>query len=151
MLSSIQERKQFRNSAVIHESLDRLQGVIAAGSLSQVLERIESACQKLDLKYNAQVSILNSRFLLCHVLRCQAVSSLSQGHQVYISAADLFYVEIQCDSNPANRGVREVKVVHSSQPSSVSSMAQALRLGDVQLFMGHIKGFMDMYNAGSEQ
>ena len=73
-----------------------------------------------------------------------------QGNTVYIST-DLFYIDLQCDKSPANQSLRDVRVAHhGSQPTSVPAMTQALRLGNVQLFMEHIKGFMDMYNVDSE-
>jgi len=47
--------KQFRDPIVIHESLEKLQSVMPANSLPQILQRINSACQKLGLKYSEQV------------------------------------------------------------------------------------------------
>lgn len=68
---------------------------------------------------------------------------------VYIST-DLFYIDLQCDKSGQGQ-VRDVRVAHhGSQPTSVPAMTQALRSGNVQLFMDHIKGFMDMYNVDSE-
>lgn len=74
-----------------------------------------------------------------------------QGNQAYIST-DLFYVEILCDITPNSRSVRDVKITHNgTQTTSVPAMAQALRQANVQLFMDHIKGFLDMYDGNSDQ
>ncbi|XP_067929237.1 mediator of RNA polymerase II transcription subunit 1-like [Watersipora subatra] len=121
-------KRRCHDSALIDEALEKLQSVMAANNLRQMLERISSGSQKLGLKY------------------CM------QGSTVYISI-DLFYIDIQCDMAPNNPTVRDVRVAHhgSNQPTSVPAMTQALRQGDVKLFMEHIKGFMDMYNMDSEK
>lgn len=78
----LQERHQYRDTAVIQESLEKLQGVIAANSLNQVLERIETACQKLGLKFsqNAQVDSHWMQFVydksLGQTLFCPSMSSI---------------------------------------------------------------------------
>lgn len=64
----------------------------------------------------------------------------------------MFYVEIQCDIGPTGRTVREVRTVpHGTQAASMPMLTQALRQGNVTLFMEHIKGFQDMYNVTGEQ
>jgi len=43
--------------SVIQESLEKLQNVMTATNLNQVIERVASACQKLRLKFSGQVCL----------------------------------------------------------------------------------------------
>lgn len=115
------EHKTQRNMPVVQQSMEKLQGVMRAAALSDVLERIEPLCRALKLQYN-------------------------QKHASVFISSDTFYVELQLDlENPVDF-IKDVKVAHGNSAVACPHMIDTLKKCDFVAFQDHLKGFLEMYN-----